>query len=56
MKQYEFIVECKTRKIVTIEANSEGYAKNKMDKWIDVMDEQELEMLDWEIISGPKEV
>ncbi len=55
MKQYEFTVECIIKKIITVEAINEEKAKEKMDKW-EVIDEQEVEMVDWEIIMGPNQI
>ena len=52
---YEFIVECTVEKICTVTAKNEEQAIEKMNQW-EVYYEQDIDIKDWEIISGPKEV
>lgn len=53
MKDYEIECKCIVRKIVIVNAKHPTDAEHKFNEgnW---KDETEIEMMDWEIISGPK--
>ncbi len=55
LKQYEFKIECTIDKLCLIEAANEEESKIKMGHW-ETTDEKEIQMNDWSIISGPREV
>lgn len=55
MKQYEFEMRVTIRKLCVVEAETEGEATKAMVAW-DTIDEREIEMVDWIIVRGPKEL
>lgn len=54
-KYYEFEVDATVRKLITVEARNEREALAAA-KELDWWNEQDMEIIDYEIVKGPEEV